>query len=98
MNKLFHAIIELWAWFQIVLSPLVIGAGIGTVLYFTNPGMITLISGIAIAALGLVIGVIWATRVRRKQGAVWFMSRVMATPELDDYNKEKNVEEKRGDE
>lgn len=40
------------------------------------------------ATIGLVIGIIWATRQWKGKGTIWFMSRIMATPELDNPDEE----------
>lgn len=39
--------------------------------------------GSSIAVIGLVIGIIWATRIWKKSGTLNFMSRINASPELD---------------
>lgn len=49
-----------------------------------------MVTGIGIVAVSLIMGVIWATRVWKKHGTIHFVSRVMATPELD--NPEENVD------
>ena len=71
------------AWLQIVFSPLFFGVIAGLIVYGIYPTTAGLIIGIVIAALGLTIGIIFATRVWRKQGTVDFISRVSASPELD---------------
>ena len=71
------------AWLQIVASPLLIGAGIGVLLYVAYPGETGKLVAICIASAGLVAGVWWANKVRKSRGTVEFMSRVIATPELD---------------
>jgi len=48
-----------------------------------------LVLGIDIAVVGIIIGCFWATRVMKsRNGTVWFMSSITATPELDDNKKE----------
>lgn len=84
MFKIFEYITEAVGWLQIVASPLLIGLGIGAVVYFPNPTTTRLIIGISIAALGLIVGILWATKIwKTKEGTIWFLSRIMATPELD---------------
>ena len=82
-NK-FELLTEMVGWLQIVASPLLTGVIIGCVIYFYQPGKTTLIIGIIIAILGLIVGMVWATRIWRKKGTIQFMSRLEATPELDD--------------
>lgn len=79
MKNGFDKFTEGIAWLQIAASPALIGAVIGIVVGVTvNAGL-----GIVIGLFGLTIGILWATRVSRKEGASWFMSRIIATPELD---------------
>jgi hypothetical protein len=79
MQKGFQKIIEGIAWLQIAASPLLIGALVGLIVGITiNAGL-----GIIIGLIGLVIGISWATRVSKKEGTSHYMSRIIATPELD---------------
>jgi hypothetical protein len=71
------------AWLQIVFSPLFFGVVLGLIVYGIYPTTTGLVLGIAIAVLGLTVGIIFATRVWKKRGAVDFISRVSASPELD---------------
>lgn len=86
--KVFEFITEFIGWLQIVASPLLIGLAIGALIYFSNPSIIRLILGIIVATTGLVLGIIWATKIWRGKGTIFFLSRNMATPELDNLNKE----------
>jgi hypothetical protein len=81
--KVFETITEVIGWVQIVASPLLAGLAIGGVVYLEMGGTAGLIIGIAIALAGLATGVVWATRVWRKQGTRHYMSRLSGTPELD---------------
>jgi hypothetical protein len=74
-------------WLQIVASPLLIGAIIGVIIYVTNPGSTTLFIGIVITTIGLIIGIVWATRVSKKEGASRFISKIIETPDIDDKTK-----------
>ena len=101
MIKLLKWITEAIAWLQIAASPLLIGIGIGigigALVYFSNQTTTRLVIGISIAALGLIIGILWATKIWKTKGTVWFMSRVMASPDLDKKDgemKSTNTEEK----
>ncbi len=88
MSKFFRFFIEGIAWLQIVGSPLIIGLAIGALVYLSTPNTTGLIIGISIACIGLIIGVLWATKVWQTKGTVWFMSRVMASPDLDKTDEE----------
>ena len=83
MFRIFEIITELMGWWQIVLSPLLIGLIIGSVLYFYEPTTIRLIIGVIIATTGLVIGIIWATKQWKGKRTMWFMSNIMSTKEID---------------
>jgi hypothetical protein len=82
-RSLFELFIEVCGWLQIVASPLLIGLLIGFIVYLTKPDTTGIVIGISIAALGLVIGIIWATRVWKRKGTIEFISKISATPELD---------------
>ena len=93
MLRIFEWITEAIGWFRIVLSPFLIGLALGAIVYFPNPSDLSFIIGVAIATLGLIIGIIWATSIYlSKGGTVWFLSRTMASPDLD----EEEVKEKEG--
>ena len=77
----FEQLLELFGWIQIVASPLLLGIIIGFVVFLGNPFGFGLIIGTAVAFLGL--GIVWATRIWQKKGTMNFMSRIMASPELD---------------
>ena len=85
----FEFIIEVFGWIQIVASPLILGVIIGFIVYCNIDGSNGILIGISIASLGLIIGVIWATRVWKKKGTIDFLSKLSATPELDDKEEEK---------
>ena len=84
MSKLF----EIVAWLQIVASPLLIGLGIGAYLYYKNPTTLFLILAIALGLIGFVIGILWANKVWKTKGTLWFISRVNASPDLDNLKSE----------
>jgi hypothetical protein len=88
--RIFELIIESIGWLQIVAYPLLIGLAIGAIIYFSDPTTIRLVIGILVATSGLIIGIIWATKQWRGKGTMWFMSRIMATPELDNLDEESN--------
>ena len=75
------------AWLQIVASPLFIGIAIGFIVYYCLPDLTGLVLGLVISVAGLIIGIIWATRVRKKQDTVEFMSGISSSPDFDDLNK-----------
>lgn len=84
MSKLF----EIIAWLQIVASPLLIGLGIGAYLYYKNPTIGFLILAIALGLIGIIIGILWANKVWKTKGTLWFISRVNASPDLDNLKRD----------
>lgn len=82
---------EVVCWLQIVASLLQIGFVIGAIIYFANPRDGRLAISIFITLIGLIVGIIFATRVWKKKGTILYLSRDMATPELDNLDKEKVV-------
>lgn len=89
--RVFEFITEGIGWLQIVASPLLIGLVVGAIIYFADPTTTRLVIGIIVAAVGLIVGIIWATKQWKGKGTIWFMSRIMATPELDKLDGENNV-------
>lgn len=83
MHRVFEFIMEIIGWLQIVASPFLIGLGIGAFIYFPNPTLTNLIIGIVISIIGLITGIIWATKIWKTKGTMWFVSQVSATPDLD---------------
>lgn len=86
MNKIFDFIFEVVGWVKIVLSPLLVGAIVGFIVYKSLGTPLGLILGIGILVVGLVIGMVWATNVWKKGGTIHFLSRIIATPELDNMD------------
>ncbi|SMO52538.1 hypothetical protein [Solitalea koreensis] len=81
--KFLKFIPEAIAWLQIVASPLTAGLLISFIVYHYKHDTSGLIIAISIVLIALVLGIIWATKTWKKEGTVQFMSRVIATPELD---------------
>lgn len=85
--KFFELITEIIGWCKIAISPILIGPILGAIIYFNKQDTVGFILGLIPAVAGLVIGIIWATRVfKSKSGTMHFLSRVDATPELDDMD------------
>ena len=74
---------EIISFLQIVASPLLIGSGLGFLIFLVKHDHTGLILFIALAFIGLCIGIFWAIRVSKKGGTVNFMSRQSDSPELD---------------
>ena len=83
MFKILEKITELIGWFQIVISPTLLGFGIGCIVYFNFKNLAGIILGIIISIIGLIFGIVLATKKFKTTGTIHFLSRVSATPELD---------------
>lgn len=83
MLKFVGFLIEAYAWLRIMLSPFLFGIILGVVVYSLKTDKFGLVLGITIALVGLVFGIIWAMKVRKKMRAIDFISRVNASPDLD---------------
>ena len=92
--KVFENITEVIGWLQIVASPTLICCGISAFIYFRNPNLTNLIIAICICIVGIVSGILYANKMWKTKGTVWFMSRVNASPELNNQyvNKKINIE------
>lgn len=77
-----------------MLTPTLIGIVLGGLFYLYSPNNIGKIVGITISLVGLIIGINWASRIKKKYGTIWFVSRIMATPELDSKKKPADIDKK----
>ncbi len=67
-----------------MISPTLIGGILGLAFYYHYQNLIGIIIGFGIGLLGLFLGIVWASRIfKSKKGTIWFISRIMATPDLD---------------
>lgn len=81
--KILELLLEILGWLRIVLSPTLISTVIGGVLYLYFKNTAGVYLGVGVAILGLIIGVVWASRTWKKEGTVNFLSKVNASPELN---------------
>ena len=84
-KSLFDLFAEVIGWLQIFASPFLIGLIIGALIYFPKPNTSRSVIAILVIILGLVTGIIWATRAWKKKGTIHFMSKLTANPELDKH-------------
>ncbi|MDQ6757996.1 MAG: hypothetical protein M3004_13800 [Bacteroidota bacterium] len=85
--KLLELFTQLFGWLQIAASPALTGIIIGATIYGIKRDKVGLVIAIITASLGVIAGIIWATKVWKKKGTVEFMSKMNATPELDNLEK-----------
>lgn len=94
MHKVFEIITEIVGWIQIVLSPTLLGIGLGLGIYYHFPNQNGMIFGVIIAIIGFIIGIIWATKKFKTSGTIHFLSRISATPEIDNAEKTESKKNK----
>ncbi len=83
MMRILEIFVEILSWLRIMASPLIIGVGVGILVYDNNPNNTSMAIGIIISLISLLVGIIGATKVWRKTGTSNFMSRINAIPELN---------------
>jgi hypothetical protein len=83
MHKTFEIITEIIGWVQILLSPTILGIALGWVIYYYFPTLAGLIFAILAVGIGLVLGIVLATKKFKTTGTIHFLSRISATPELE---------------
>jgi hypothetical protein len=80
MKRLFDTLVELVFWLQIFIAPVGIGGIVSVVIYASNKNLLWL--SMVIFLCSIVIGVIYAERVRKKHGASRYASKILATPDI----------------
>ncbi len=94
MIKAVHTTLKIFAWLSIVASPVAFGAMAGGVIYLAMKDLAGIILASLVIAASLVLGIIIATRIWRKRGTIEFISRISATPELDDLDQPSSKEQR----
>lgn len=93
MFKVIEFILEVLGWLQIVAGPFFLGLVIGAIIYFPDPTINKLITGICVSVFGLGVGIFWAIRAWKNGGTIKFISRISATPDLDKSDESKVIME-----
>lgn len=90
-ENIFERTIEFAGWMEIILSPFIINCILGGIVYISFDSLMSLIICILIIIIGIFIGIKLANKIyKSKEGTAHFVSRIRATPELDeDLNKNK---------
>ena len=84
--KFFRFITEVFGWIRIAISPFIISLAIALGVYIVWQDLIGFIIAIMISIAGLMTGIIWATRVWKKNGTVDFLSRTKEVQEIKNDN------------
>ena len=86
--KIFRIITEIFGWIQIVVSPFLIALIVAFFFYKYKPDQTSFYISIAISLVGLITGIVLATRIWKKKGTINFVSRINETPELENDKEE----------
>lgn len=78
-DKIFDSI----AWIKIFISPFLVGAISGTLLWMAGEDMMFKLASVACFSLGTVLGVFFAEKIRKKTGTQEFDARIYRTPETE---------------
>lgn len=84
--KFFDQLSEITGWLLIVFRATVLSFLLGCVIFVCLQDTAGLVLGIAVVLLGMFLGVTFATRKFKTTGTINLLSRVSATPELDQTN------------
>ena len=83
----FNLFLEVFGFIRIVASPLLIGLAIGFGVYVSKPDIEGVIIAISIASIGLIIGIIWATKIWRKKNTLDYITTA-TSPDFDKFDKD----------
>lgn len=83
----FNLFLEIFGFIRIVASPFLIGLAIGFGIYASKPDNVGLIIAISIASIGLIIGIIWATKISRKKSTLDYITTA-SSPDFDKFDKD----------
>lgn len=94
MKKILSFFLESVSWLQLFISPVLIGGLIALFVYIGNQHLGWL--SVIILVISVIIGVVFAERVRKKHGSSRYASKILGTPDIwpDEYPEEKEAREK----
>jgi hypothetical protein len=81
--KILEFITEIIGWIQIFISPFAIGIIIALIVYYLKQDNIGIVIASVFCVAGFIFGIVLATRSWKNGGTNNFLSRTMASPELD---------------
>ena len=85
----FEETTEIVGWLQIFLSPFIISLIVAIIIYVAFDSTLSIIVSILILIIGIGTGIGLANKIyKSKEGTMHFVSRVSASPELDEENKD----------
>lgn len=80
MNKLFENIY----WFKIFLSPFLFFNVIGIAFFLNNKHFLLL--WVLLGSIGLILGLLWAEKIRRNKGTTKYLGDIYNTDDLQSYD------------
>jgi len=88
MKKIFSFFVESIFWVQLFLTPVGIAGLIALFIYIGNERLLWL--SITIIVISIIIGILYAERVRKKHGTSRYASKIHGTPDIwpDEYPEE----------
>lgn len=86
----FEKTTEIIGWILIFFSIFLLSAVISALVYFPFQNLWTSLLGCLILAIGVFSGIKLANKKFKEEGTIQFLSRVSASPELDEKNDVKN--------
>lgn len=84
MSNFFEKALQTFAWLKIVASPLLFSCIVAALIYFPFRATWALVAAILVIVTGIWVGIIFANKVSKKNGSLWFISQIMSSPELDE--------------
>jgi hypothetical protein len=85
MNKL-DKMVSVIGWIQIFISPFFGAIIIGFLIWLSTKNILGGIAAIVVLFVGIILGIRLAEKARKNKGTIDFISRINASPELDEEN------------
>jgi hypothetical protein len=83
----FNLFLEVFGFIRIVASPFLVGLAIGFGVYVSKPDNTRLFIAVSIACIGLIIGIIWATKISKKKSTLDYITTA-TSPDFDKFDKD----------
>lgn len=80
MQRVLKFLTESVFWIQVFISPFILFSIVGVVVYVYQPKLLWLSA--LLLLLGIVVGIIWAERVRKRAGTSRYIGRIRETPDI----------------
>ena len=92
MQKSFQTLIEIAYWIAIFFSPVLLFSVIAGIIFISNENNLWI--SIIFLSVGIILGIVWAERVRKKYGCSRYMGRILSTPDICQEDSEENKDKK----